>query len=386
MGRLRGARTGTFDCDPVPGSPPRSRFEACACRRGAIVFRPQLLPDEHVESYRGALERFNGVSGANAAKRKAETLKLVDDWHERSIHASPQTPFERLAAVAGVSPAHLRQHHTMWPILAQRTAASSPIFEESLRRPSGVETVKAAACFCSDCAASDLSSYGRSYWRREHQLPGIYWCSKHRCGLRAVRRRHALLLPPSTLLDESDEFDFDWVTTLLSDKFIARYVDVLHAVLDAPEQLPAIAIRDALRLVARPLGYQVHPNDGKISSTTRAVLSREVFELFPEKWVTQTFPCCARPSDTKVQFWLDGTLWMKTPSTSVAGYALAAAMLFKSGDVFMHAVRHGQLDDGSLTSAESEKGPRVRWALLQSSKEANAAAETNEQASRTRSG
>jgi hypothetical protein len=36
---------------------------------------------------------------------------------------------------------------------------------------------------CLDCIASDVASWGTAYWHREHQLPGVWVCMKHRTWL-----------------------------------------------------------------------------------------------------------------------------------------------------------------------------------------------------------
>lgn len=33
--------------------------------------------------------------------------------------------------------------------------------------------------FCEECMKEDLESYGESYWRVIHQVPGVYYCTKH---------------------------------------------------------------------------------------------------------------------------------------------------------------------------------------------------------------
>lgn len=311
------------------------------------MLRPQLLPDEHADSYLGAIVRLNGFSGRNDVERAERGVALIEGWSfSSSAHASP-TPLDRFAAVAGVAPGHLLQHHTLVPVIANRMIAPPSQASTSLRIALGSETVKEEACFCPDCVASDLSTYGRSYWRREHQLPGIYWCSKHRRGLRAVKRKHAFLHAPSLLLDEAEEFDYDWVRTLWSHKFIARYLDVLQAFMDATEPITPTSVRDALRTIAKPMGYQISPNGGAFSSATVGVLSRDIHQLFPDDWLKKTFPAYRQSSASGIQYWLDAALWMKIPPSSVAAYSLAASILFESGDAFMRAVRQNQVGVGA---------------------------------------
>lgn len=38
--------------------------------------------------------------------------------------------------------------------------------------------------FCEQCSQEDVAQHGETYWRRSHQLPGVFVCLKHRTSLR----------------------------------------------------------------------------------------------------------------------------------------------------------------------------------------------------------
>lgn len=313
------------------------------------MLRPQLLPDELAGSYLGALARLNVVNSSVPATRISVTHGLIAGWLRQQGRAAAGTPFERLAAAAGVSASQLLQHHTLRNLVTGSLSPDSPRF--------GTDSLRAELKLCSDCAAYDLDTYGRSYWRREHQLPGIFWCPKHKRGLNAVRNKDGFLAAPSSLVADSKEYDYDWVASLWSHKHISRYIDVLSAFLDAGEPIVAPVLRDALRVRAQPLGYQIHPNAGNVAAGTRSVLSHDVHKVFPAEWLAKTFTGFSASSGTKLQVWLDGTLWMPIPPTNAAGYALAVSILFPSGDVFMKAVRQQQLES---ESSHEPSGARKR--------------------------
>lgn len=320
------------------------------------MLRPQLLPDELVGSYIGVIARINGIASADARKREALTRARISEWCH-SFGSAAQAPLEHLAEVAGVEPRHIEHHHTLSALSGQRMVvrAGPPVGASS--NSLGNESTRPEMCLCTDCVASDLSNYGRSYWRREHQLPGMYWCAKHKRGLRAVKGKASLLSPPSSVAEEADEFDYEWVKTLWSHPSVVRYFDVLHAFLDLGETVTASVVRDALRERSRPLGYQLHPNGGVVAPGTRAILSHDARVLFPAEWLERTFPSYTAQAGNKLQVWLDGTLWMPIPPTNVAGYALAASLLFPSGDVFLQEVRRQQSRSGASAAREDESAP-----------------------------
>ena len=41
--------------------------------------------------------------------------------------------------------------------------------------------------FCRECYADDIERFGFSYWRRIHQLPGVFVCDRHECSLAASK-------------------------------------------------------------------------------------------------------------------------------------------------------------------------------------------------------
>lgn len=56
--------------------------------------------------------------------------------------------------------------------------------------------------YCPTCIVKDASLYGRPYWRRSHQLPGVICCTKHLCDLivhvspTALTDKQRLILSP----------------------------------------------------------------------------------------------------------------------------------------------------------------------------------------------
>lgn len=325
------------------------------------MIRPTILPDEIAGSYRGALARFNGFGHRSLIDQEGRVRALIDEWIGRGSSPIPEAPLARLAAVAGEGESHFRQHRTLGPLMfavinPQRRSSVSNRLQKSL----GNEATKRDLCLCSDCVAADLDSFGRSYWRREHQLPGVFWCAKHKKALRAVQATHAYMAAPSTLLESSQEYDYEWVRTLWNDANISRYLDVLSLFSDSTEPFTAPVVRDALRISARPKGYQVHPNQGRPVSTTKAILSHEAHTQFPVEWLRRTFETYRRPHPFKFQSWLDGTLWLPIPPTTSSGYALAAAMLFDSAEEFMTAVRAQQ----AIPENEPLRGPDTQKSHL----------------------
>ena len=94
------------------------------------------------------------------------------------------------------------------------------------------------ATLCRDCIAEDINHWGFSYWRREHQLLGARWCTRHGNVLHFVDKSDAFDCSPAEMLAHSHPYP---VTGLLDDanEGLRRYHQVINLMLKqgAPESL-----------------------------------------------------------------------------------------------------------------------------------------------------
>ena len=89
------------------------------------------------------------------------------------------SPIELLSCVAGLElPAFVRQHTTVplrRGITSYRAEAEHGSPENrSMLRFTRTRLTRPGAFFCRDCVAADQDFHERSYWRREHQTPGLH--------------------------------------------------------------------------------------------------------------------------------------------------------------------------------------------------------------------
>lgn len=305
-----------------------------------MLVRLQLLPDELAISYDGALRRVNGVPGDAAFHRLLERW-----WTATFASPPPDSKTELLAASAGVPMEFFVRHHTLLPLRRGVVLRQSEVPHGTamhLRLATGAlgALLNNGGRFCVDCVKADQRGFGRSYWRRQHQLPGLYWCPNHRTGLHQAIGDTVFEQCPAAHIGTAEEYDFEWVKTLWADPAIQNYFGVVEMFLDSPTPCaPAIA-REALRLRAKPLGYQIHPGRGRVSPNTLRVLSDDIHQRFPSAWLARAFPDLKpKPEARQLQCRVDGALWLGVErALPTPGYALIASMLFDSGVEFMHAV------------------------------------------------
>lgn len=76
---------------------------------------------------------------------------------------------------------------------------------------SPVKTKRSWMRYCPDCVKEDREKYGETYWHREHQIPEIKVCCKHRCKLcdGALRNDRKLITAESVVNDDVADYNVD---------------------------------------------------------------------------------------------------------------------------------------------------------------------------------
>ena len=105
-----------------------------------------------------------------------------------------------VADLAGISFQQLVQFHSLGPYLVGGCYANGRLSPDTPYTSFYRDTRAQArtARFCLACCEEDIAFHGRAYYRRNHQLPGVNWCSKHsfRRLLSSPRGCHGFSLSP----------------------------------------------------------------------------------------------------------------------------------------------------------------------------------------------
>lgn len=254
-----------------------------------MIGRPQALPDEIEHSYLGAFMRINGVPS------KAEALDLIARW---SSSAKPDelagSPIELLSRVAGIDLASFVRQHTTLPLRRGVAGTKADVDHgsaenRSLHQMSGTRQTRPGAFFCLDCVAADQDFHGRSYWRREHQTPGLYWCPKHRVPLRYRPERDAFLKSPSECAETSDAIDEGWSNSVSSNPFVTKYLGICAGFMDGARPLPVRQVRGALVTAAKAQRIRTFPTKAPLKMGQHLV-SDIMLEAYPREWIHGLLP------------------------------------------------------------------------------------------------
>lgn len=311
------------------------------------------LPDELARSYLGSIVRINGF-------RKPEDLEAYLDGVAPANRLRGRSPsqLERLSNVTGIDLPDFVRQHTMLPLRRAITGHHSALEHGSKSRPTltlwAMQALREGIYLCPDCVVEDTEFHGRSYWRREHQIPGVFWCLKHLCALRFCRDEAALLAAPSTQLGTSITPDRKWVAGLLREGAVRRYVEICSAFLDTSKPFDAREVRRVLQRRSNLLGYRsLHAV--AVGSRARPSLAEGVRRLFPIHWLQWVMPALTQATEDGAARLVDSAVW-QAGSASCITYALVCSTLFESADEALGALSESKLtvSGGRATSREPD--------------------------------
>lgn len=239
---------------------------------------------------------------------------------------------ELLSLVAGMAlPSFVTQHTTL-PLRRGVTSYQPDLTHgcksnRNMLWTSGMRMARTGAYFCAECAQEDLDFHGQSYWRREHQIPGLLWCPKHSTPLRYVDDESAFLSSPAMRLGNCQVVDADWAKEVRGNETIQRYLQICASLMESKSPVDVKSVRCVLQGRASSLGFQTW--GGAIKAP---LLSDEVINRCGHTWLATVLPALADKPPGMLLNQLDGVLYLSTAASSVNAYALACAVLFDSPD------------------------------------------------------
>lgn len=298
-----------------------------------MILRPEVLPEEYAPGYKGRVMRFNGMADPKAAMQSLMAWAGYAGTSRRDF-----STVELLAKVADVEAAQFVRAHTVLP-LRRAVVASRPQIEHgcssqrSLLWSIALRDSRPGSYLCTQCVHEDITIHGMSYWRREHQLPGLYCCTKHGKPLGYVEVPNAFLHPPSAFYDSHQEIDRRWVTKLERSRPVQRYLSITADLLARANPLDERDVSQAAK--ARAIQLDLHTGRGVVE---RRLVSDLIKKHFDSAWLASVLPgLIDKPAGTFLPS-VDGALSGKRMGISSTVYAIIFATLFESSDDAINAM------------------------------------------------
>lgn len=299
-----------------------------------MLTRPLPLPDELDRGFLGRVIRLNGFR--NEKECVAELCRWVrlSDPDERALPC-----VMLLSRAAGMDTEAFTLRHTTLPFRRgitsyMPTVAHGCESNQTILRHSAMRLARHGAYFCRKCVEADQDFHGVSYWRREHQIPGALWCSKHASPLHYIEDEGAFLRTPAAFIDQCHAVDHALAEASVANPVVRCYLEISAGLLDRSVPLDVKDVARALTARARFRGLRTSKG-GK----TAPLLSDLLTETLDQRWLAMVFPDLARKAKGEVLSRLDGILYLSIAASSAVAYVLAASVLYDSPDEALKAVQ-----------------------------------------------
>jgi hypothetical protein len=307
------------------------------------LVRPSSLPDEIASGYLGRLFRLNGWPADQLGMRELAGLLGKSERTQREVSTA-----EMLAEVAGMNLHAFVADHTLLPLqrAVTRRAPGDLLGGKNWQSTLCVQAMRSMrpnAYLCPVCVKEDQGFHGFSYWRREHQMPGRFRCSKHGCGLYRVSGNRSFWNSPAESADIAEPVTDRALMCEPMRSAADRFLDVCTALLH--KGIPQDESQVSLNVIDRAMQLGLHVRRPEIS---RELVSDLVKNTFENDWLESVIPGLPHVKKGVLYEVIDRTRSGRVPGFSTFTHALVYAALFSDADEAVNAM---------LKPREDIKGP-----------------------------
>lgn len=246
------------------------------------LVRLSSLPDELSNGYMGRLARANGFD----AIPKFDQFLDVSVRCGRSRHGLRVSRVEALSEVAGMSLQSYLKAHTMLSLWQGVVGAEGGLDSERnlfhALQAYGTRASRSLLYYCPECAKADVAFHGMSYWRREHQLAGVYGCSKHERPLACAPLTSVIDAP--AMIGDDGALCTELFELSETCEAIQRARDLAHGLLHSDTRRSTEEAFQSLRPHLRAAGI-----DGYTYLATKSTLFELIFDTYPWEWIRSSF-------------------------------------------------------------------------------------------------
>lgn len=301
-----------------------------------MLIQPAPLPEELDLGFLGRIMRINGYRNPTDAK-EAMKAHLGGTEEKPMLH-------DLLRRMAGLSSEQFSLRHSTLPLRRGITSYFPEIDHGSQARRTLLQIPRKcdAAFFCEECIEADIKFHGVSYWRRDQQIPGQMWCSRHNLPLSFMRSGDFFVDSPSQFLGKGEKIPLDWVEESQDNEYVLRFLDLSVALYDRVKPLSVALIAPLLSDLSRAKGFKTNPG-----LTEGDLISDRIREVFPAQWLSSVFHEVLAKKPGIFLHQIDGALYLRTAASNVSAYLLVLAVLFESADDAMNALSDACSEDAA---------------------------------------
>lgn len=322
---------------------------------------PELHPDELLLSYIGRVARLNCISRGQVQSAVHQRFGDVELTGARKTWSVP------LAGALGLSVPELLTGHTLEPLIRVNSPPIAPDRASPLDhgllaaiQQTEVSVQGRSLRLCSSCVREDLGFWGYSYWRRSHQLHGVRWCLKHRCGLQDVHDRCA-----ENLFPEECEAAVRAPLTYIHSEPVRRFADICVGLLEIEGRIPVWQSRYRMRRQTSALGLRLS------LLGQRATVSDHVADHFPARWLVELIPSFRAKVARQYLPVVDSVCRNGEKQSVGVAFALVLAALYQDADEALldisRPLAEEEAEDMALTATPKIAGARA-WQMIQQAK------------------
>jgi hypothetical protein len=297
------------------------------------IIRPEVLPDEYVDGYEGRVYQLNGW------RKRADAMPtLLRHYFGRQQLGRDLSVVEILAQVSGLSTAAFVQAHTMVPLRRAFTKLNPGVEHGALETRSllslvAMRRIRPLAYACGKCIHEDLEFRGIAYWRREHQQPGVFACSKHGTPLSFTDRNDAFLGSPAARCNDLGSVDPAWTSALSTSDATKRFHAICADLIARKESIDERCVAGAVREQAQLRGLYL--GRGPVD---RPLLSELVRRSFDQSWLETVLPELTNVPTGKMWPPIDAAVLGKHAGIMSVAYVAILAAVFDCPDAALRAV------------------------------------------------
>lgn len=315
---------------------------------------PHLLPDELLDGYRGRIRALNELRDARG---------VVEAWNAMvyGIAGSQLCTMafaELTARHNGRRIYDVVLRHSLWPFTTAigrpcTTQAIEALITTQAGRTATMRHARSHAWLCTECVSEDLGFWRTSYWRRSHQLPGAFWCDKHRCILGRVWTGALDSGPPANHIRVAEFKDVDFAEHLTTIPEICNFLDICAGILESDRPLDRANSAAVLTRQAIACGICKQPEDAG------AALTELVRKRLPVVWCREVFPKIDWSQRNAIAM-LDAQCRVRGYPASTTGIAFAAGLLFNTADDALRALYPSEHLHQSAPGPRHTRSPSLR--------------------------